>query len=74
MKLTSLSEVIQPFNDLINPDEVAKDYGIPVTTQRVWKSTNRYGWAELTIKVGRSVRYRRSRIEQWLTDRTGIAE
>lgn len=65
--------VPQPSSDLMTPEQVAADYGIPVTTQRVWKVGNRYGWRDLTIKIGASVRYRRAAIELWLVSRTGLA-
>lgn len=59
-------------SQIITPEDVARDYGIPVRTQHVWKCANRYGWADLTIKVGRSSRYRRADIEAWLQSRKGV--
>ncbi len=58
------------FRDLLDRKAIAADYGIPVTTQEVWHSTNRYGWRDLAIKVGRLVRYRREAVEQWLESRS----
>jgi len=58
-------------SQIITPEDVAREYGIPVRTQHVWRYRNAYGWADLTIKVGRSSRYRRADIEAWLASRTG---
>jgi len=58
--------------EILTPEDVERDYSIPVSTQRVWKCRNRYGWADLTIKVGRSTRYRRADIETWLQARKGV--
>jgi hypothetical protein len=59
--------------DLIFPPDVASDYDIPETTQAVWRCTNRYGWRDLTIKLGRRIAYRRTDIEAWLESRRGMA-
>lgn len=59
-------------SQIITPEDVAREYGIPVATQRVWKCHNRHGWADMTIKVGRSTRYRRADIETWLQARKGV--
>jgi len=59
---------------ILSPDDVARDYGIPKTTQYVWNCSNRYGWRDLTIKVGRNTRYRRSDIESWLSARQGLVD
>jgi len=58
--------------DLLSPGEIESQYGINSTTQAVWRSTNRYGWRDLSIKVGRLVRMRRSVLEKWLDSRTGL--
>jgi hypothetical protein len=58
--------------EILTPGDVEREYGIPVSTQRVWKCLNRYGWGDLTIKVGRSTRYRRADIEAWLAARKGV--
>ena len=60
-------------SELTGPAEVHRDYGILESTQAVWRSTNRYGWRDLAIKVGRNVRYRRADIEAWLSSRKGLA-
>ena len=59
-------------NALPDPAAIERDYGIKQTTQAVWRSTNRYGFRDLAIKVGRSVRYRRADIEDWLSSRKGL--
>ncbi len=40
---TAISPIIKSKSDIITPDQVATEYQIPITTQRVWKCTNRYG-------------------------------
>jgi len=56
--------------DLITPlDVAAPPYEIPENTQAVWRSTNRYGFRELVIKLGSSVRYRRADLERWIESR-----
>jgi hypothetical protein len=54
---------------LLDPRDVAREYTIPENTQAVWRSTNRYGFGDLVIKLGRGVRYRRSDLERWLDSR-----
>jgi hypothetical protein len=56
-------------SDLINPEIVASDYNIPQTTQAIWRHENRYGWRDLVLKLGSSVRYRRSEVERWIEAR-----
>lgn len=58
--------------DLIDPPIVDHEYKIPVATQAVWRCTNRYGWGDLTIKVGRRVMYSRADVEAWLASRKGV--
>lgn len=58
--------------DYITPKDVAEFFHIPVSTQRVWKSTNRYGWRNLTIKRGACVIYKKSDIEAWIESRKGL--
>jgi len=57
--------------DLIDPDTAERDYQIPKATQAVWRCANRYGWGDMTIKVGRRVKYLRSDIEAWIVSRKG---
>jgi hypothetical protein len=59
-------------SSLIFPDQVEAEYGIRQQTQAVWRCTNRYGWRDLTIKLGRKVAYFRSDIESWLESRRGL--
>ena len=59
---------------LITPREVESDYRIPENTQAIWRCANRYGFRDLVIKVGRSVRYRRSGIEAWLESRRAAVQ
>lgn len=56
---------------LLTPEDVARDYGIPVRQQRMWKCRDKYGWRDLTIKLGGAVRYQRADIEAWLASRKG---
>ena len=56
----------------LSPREVERTYGIKVQTQEAWRHHNRYGWRDLTIKVGRNVRYKREDIDAWLESRKGI--
>lgn len=58
--------------DLIDPDTVERDYRIPKPTQSVWRCTNRYGWGDMTVRIGRRVMYTRSDIEAWLASRKGV--
>lgn len=58
--------------DLIDPDTVEHDYKIPKPTQAVWRCTNRYGWGDMAIKLGRRVVYTRSDIEAWVASRKGV--
>ena len=52
----------------LNRDEAAKYLGIQPQTLAVWAVTGRYGLPY--IKVGRSVRYRQSDLDDWLQRRT----
>lgn len=53
---------------LLSEQEAANVLGVKPGTLSVWRSTGRY---ELPfIKVGRSVRYRASDLESWLSERT----
>jgi predicted DNA-binding transcriptional regulator AlpA len=54
---------------LTTPPEVAATYLIPESTQAVWRSTNRHGFARLVVKIGRSVRYDRGELEAWIRSR-----
>jgi excisionase family DNA binding protein len=51
---------------LISPEELAKHLGIPIRTVY---TMNCDGTAPPRYRVGRSVRYRMSEVEQWLKAR-----
>lgn len=53
---------------LLNESEAAELLSMAVGTLGVWRSTGRYNIP--FIKVGRSVRYKRSELEAWLESRT----
>lgn len=74
MAESAISQIIATKSDLVSPPEVEEDYGIPEPTQAVWRCTNRYGWRDITIKLGRRVAYRRSDIELWLDSRRGLVK
>jgi hypothetical protein len=54
---------------VIFPPEVASTHGINEDTQRVWRCTNRYGFRDLVIKLGRKVAYDRRAFEAWIDSR-----
>jgi len=60
------SHTLRDPQDVLTPKHVAAQYGIAEQTQAGWRSTNKYGWREITLKAGKLVRYRRSDIDQWL--------
>lgn len=60
-------------DEFIDPAVIERELGIKEQTQAIWRSTNRYGWRDLTVKVGSKVRYRRADVERWLESRTGVA-
>ena len=53
---------------LLSRPEAAAYLGVREQTLAVWNCTGRY--ALPVIKVGRSVRYRRSDLDRWLESRT----
>lgn len=53
---------------LFTPQEAADYIGGTVKTLAVWRCTGRYAISYL--KVGRSVRYRKSSLDAWLESRT----
>lgn len=53
---------------LLTRREAAEYLGLQEQTLAIWASTGRY--ALPVVKVGRSVRYRQSDLERWLTERT----
>jgi len=74
MAKSAVSQIIASKSDLIFPPDVEIEYKIPVPTQAVWRCTNRYGWRDMTIKIGRRVAYRRSDLELWLDSRRGLVQ
>jgi excisionase family DNA binding protein len=57
---------------LLTPIEAAAILQISVGTLAVWRATKRYPLAY--IKVGRSVRYRKSAVEEFITtNQKGVA-
>jgi excisionase family DNA binding protein len=57
---------------LLTREQAAEFLGVSINTLAVWASTKRY--ALPVVKVGRSVRYRQSDLDQWLEARTVRAE
>jgi hypothetical protein len=55
--------------ELLSPLDVARYYTISENTQALWRHENRYGFRDLVIKLGSSVRYRRADLERWLDSR-----
>ncbi len=58
----------RPRPELLTRDEAAKYLGVKRTTLDTWASTKRYPIP--FIRVGRSVRYRRADLDQFLESRT----
>jgi len=56
-------------DDWLTPLDVDRVFRISENTQAVWRSTNRYGFRDLVVKAGWSVRYRRRDVEAWLESR-----
>ncbi|WP_148049691.1 helix-turn-helix domain-containing protein [Pseudomonas brassicacearum] len=52
--------------NLMTPLDVEREAKIPRATQAQWRWNNRYGFGDLALKAGRSVRYRREEFERWL--------
>ncbi len=55
-------------DDLLTRSQAAEVLGVSSGTLAVWASTRRYPLPY--IKIGRSVRYRRSDIQAWVESRT----
>jgi hypothetical protein len=68
METTSRSD-----RQLLTPEDVERDYLIPVNSQAIWRHANRYGFRDLAYKVGSNVRYRRVDLEKWLESRRASA-
>ena len=63
----TLENIVQASRDLLNEQEAAQLLDIAPGTLSVWRSVGRYNLPFL--KVGRSVRYRRSDLLAWLDAR-----
>ena len=63
----ALKYIIQSDRDLLNEQEAAQILDTAPGTLSVWRSTGRYNLPFL--KVGRSVRYRRTDLLAWLDAR-----
>ena len=61
------STILSP-GELLTRPQAAQLLGVQVQTLAIWASTGRY--ALPFVKVGRSVRYRRSDLERFLEART----
>lgn len=57
-----------PTDPLLSERQAAQVLGVAPTTLQVWRSTRRYALAY--VKVGRSVRYRESALQQFIAART----
>ena len=67
----SLATIIRQtaaLNDLLDQNEAAQLLHVTPGTLSVWRSTGRYSIP--FVKVGRSVRYRRSDLNSWIDSRT----
>ena len=54
--------------DLLNPYEASQVLGVKEQTLAVWRTTGRHNLP--FIRVGRSIKYRRSDLDAWLESRT----
>jgi hypothetical protein len=57
-------------DEWIDPTAVENEFGIPRSTQAIWRSANRYGFRDLARLRGSRIVYRRSAIERWLEARS----
>ncbi|TMQ76812.1 helix-turn-helix domain-containing protein [Candidatus Accumulibacter phosphatis] len=64
----TIQSIIEATSELVDDKTAAEILGIKASTLCVWRSTGRYNLP--FIKVGRSVRYRRSDLGAWLERRT----
>jgi len=58
-------------SELLTRPEAAQYVGVRPQTLATWASSGRYGLP--FVKCGRSVRYRRADLDQWLRERTGVS-
>jgi excisionase family DNA binding protein len=59
---------ISPVAELLSRDDAARYMNVRPQTLACWASSGRYGLRY--IRVGRSVRYRKSDLDAWLASRT----
>lgn len=64
----TIQSIIEATRELVDDKTAAQILGIKPSTLGVWRSTGRYALS--FVKVGRSVRYRRSDLDAWLEKRT----
>ena len=58
---------IHPDNPLMRSDAVAEYLGVQIPALEKWRQL---GTGPAYVKVGRLVRYRKSALDAWLTERT----
>lgn len=73
MRASSLeqSPVSQPLKQLLTPAETAELLSVKEQTLSVWRCRGAHGLP--FVRVGRSVRYRRADIEEWMEQRTATS-
>ena len=65
-----MSTAIAP-SGLMTREQAAEYLGLRIQTLAVWAITGRYNLP--MVKVGRSVRYRKSDLDRWLESRTVVS-
>lgn len=68
MNKQNLSRLVEARADLLDESQAADFLTVARGTLSVWRSTGRH--ALPFVKIGRSVRYRRSDLQAWLAART----
>ena len=63
------NRVMEPIDQLLTVEELADYLGVPVATIYAWRY-HRQG--PPGFRVGRHLRFRRSDIERWISDRIGV--
>ena len=58
--------------ELLSRAQIAQEYGIAESTQRLWYRHNVYGWRDLTIAVGGLRKVMRKDVDRWLESRKGL--
>lgn len=67
MQQQKLADLVQQPSELLDPDQAAELLRVKPGTLAIWRCTGR--WSLPFLRVGRSVRYRRSDLEAWLSSR-----